>query len=43
MTGAKTSSFSGVVFQKTNYASGFFLSGTKELTKSGLIQIGETK
>jgi hypothetical protein len=43
MTGAKTSSFSGVVFQKTNYASGFFLSGTEEMTKSGLIQIGETK
>jgi hypothetical protein len=40
LSGARTS-FAGVVFQKTNDASGFFLSGTKGLTKSGLIQISK--
>ena len=40
LSGVRTS-FSGVVFQKTNDASGFFLSGTKGLTKSGLIQISK--
>jgi hypothetical protein len=33
--------FAGVVLQKSNIASGFFLRGTKAATKSGLIQITE--
>jgi hypothetical protein len=37
----RATTFAGVVLQKTNYASGFFLRGIKADTKSGLIQITE--